>query len=159
MPSSTDPLFARLAMELKCLAAEARESAVARWRLARLESGAAAREVKRLAVALTLAAVLLLTALPILVSLVAEQLDGRWGLSRTTWLVSFGATLAAAGVAVGGLAWRRFRRDFVGLAETREELQEDALWLGEWLGHAHKAGESPAGDSWTGPYDQDSRNE
>jgi hypothetical protein len=34
----------------------------------------------------------------------------------------------------GSLAWRRFRRNFIGLRETLEELREDVLWLKEKSG-------------------------
>jgi hypothetical protein len=34
----------------------------------------------------------------------------------------------------------RFRREFVGIEETLEELREDARWLGEILGAKDPAG-------------------
>ena len=42
--------------------------------------------------------------------------------------------LLVAAALVAWLAWRRFRRRFVGLEETLEELREDLVWLQEWGG-------------------------
>ena len=40
--------------------------------------------------------------------------------------------VAAAGV--GWLAWRRFRRHFVGLEESLEVLREDRAWIDALMG-------------------------
>ena len=48
-------------------------------------------------------------------------------------LLVAGAMLLLLAPLVGWLAWRRFRRRFLGLEQTIEELREDAAWLREWL--------------------------
>ena len=62
-------------------------------------------------------------------SVVAELLDGRLGIAGAGWLAIFGFGLLATGSATGWFAWRRFRRRFIGLQQTREELREDLAWL------------------------------
>ena len=80
------------------------------------------------------AIVLAIAALPVLVVCLADVLDGRAGIHRGGWLLIFGGGLLLLAVAGGYLAWRRFRRKFVGLRETLEELREDMLWLQEKSG-------------------------
>jgi MFS family permease len=98
-----------------------------------LEFRIAARCVRRLAVALAVAGVMALTALPLLAAWLAEALDGRLGICRGGWLGIFGLALAAGGLAVALLAWWSFRRHFGAMAETLEECREDLVWLREWL--------------------------
>ena len=64
----------------------------------------------------------------------AEALDGRCGIPRGGWLLIFGAGLLLLSGLGSYLAWRRFRRKFIGLRETLEELREDTTWLHEWSG-------------------------
>jgi len=72
-----------------------------------------------------------LTALPLLAVSLAETLDGCGHIARRDWLWIFGAGLLILALGSGYLAWRRFRRRFVGLEETLEELREDIVWLRE----------------------------
>jgi hypothetical protein len=125
------PLLADVCTELGALGAELRETASARWELARLEIESDVRATKRLAVAWLVALVMLLTALPLAVAALAEALDGWQGISRIGWLLIFAAALLLVAALGSYLAWRRFRRNFIGLRETLEELHEDALWLKE----------------------------
>jgi hypothetical protein len=125
------PLFAEMREELGSLGAELREMAAARWELARLELAADLKSFKRLAIAWFLAAVLLMTSLPLLATCLAEVLDNYAGISRIGWLLIFGGGLLILAILGGYLAWRRFRRQFIGLRETLEELREDAAWLRE----------------------------
>jgi hypothetical protein len=46
----------------------------------------------------------------------------------------FAGILLSIGAIVAYFAWRRFRRRFIGLQETLEELREDRVWIDEWLG-------------------------
>jgi hypothetical protein len=132
MSDTTDrPLLADVRKELGSLGAELREMASARWELARLEVAADLRSARRLAVAWLVAVVMLLTALPLAVAGLAEALGGCLGVSRVGWLLIFAAALLLLATLGGYLAWRRFRRNFIGLRETLEELQEDAVWLKE----------------------------
>jgi hypothetical protein len=125
------PLLADVRRELGSLGTELREMAAARWQLARLEIEADVRSAKRLVVAWLLAAVMLLTALPVAAVGLAEALDGCQGVSRIGWLSIFAAALFVFAIAGVYFAWRRFRRNFLGLRETLEELREDAVWFGE----------------------------
>ena len=139
------------------LAVDLREMADLRWQLARLELAAAASSVKRLIVVLVVAAVMALSVLPILAVCAAELLDGWMGISKAGWLLTLGLGLLGTATLLGGLARLRFRRRFVGLEQTVEELREDLVWMAEWTGRAtaesdgsDAAAEAPDGDA-TGP--------
>lgn len=125
------PLLSDIRAELGAMAGEFREMAAARWELARLELEADLLSAKRLAITWLAAAVLALTALPLLAVSLAEKLDGCCDISRRDWLWIFAAGLLILALGSGYLAWRRFRRRFVGLEETLEELREDIVWLRE----------------------------
>jgi len=114
---------------------ELREAVAARRELARLELQADLRAVRRLVVACSIAAVFGLTALPLAAVGAAEALGGYGTISRIGWLFVFAGGFLILAVGVGGLAWRRFRRKFLGLRETFEELQEDLTWLREKTDH------------------------
>jgi len=138
MTTEKDSLFGPTTAELAQLQVELRTALDARWQLARLELGAAALDVRRLAAALAAAGLLGMISLPVLVVALADLLDGLAGLSRTAWLfVEFGAlVLAAAGIA--WFAYRRFQRQFTGLEETLEVLREDQAWLESLLAERKK---------------------
>jgi protein-S-isoprenylcysteine O-methyltransferase Ste14 len=126
------PLLADLKARIAAVTAELREMAVLRWQLAQLEWQTAAGQLKRLAVAGAVVAVMALTSLPILAVAATDLLDGSLGISRTGWLAVFGLLLLAGSAAGGWLAWRRFRRRWSGMEQTLEELREDLVWLEEW---------------------------
>ena len=75
---------------------------------------------KQLALAWTVSAVLVLTALPLLAVCAAEALDGFAGIQRAGWLLIFGCGFLIPAVVSGYLAWHRFWRKFLGLRETLE---------------------------------------
>ncbi len=131
MNSPHGPLLADLQAELRGLAADIGEILQLHGQLAWLEIQADLGRLKRLALIWGVAAVMALTALPLMATYLAETLDGRLGIVRETWLLIFGLTLliTAAISAYGGRLW--FRRRFVGLEETLEELREDLEWLKE----------------------------
>ena len=132
MTDSPDrPLLADVRDELGALTAELREMAAARWELARLEIEADVRSTKRLAVAWLVAVVMALTSLPLVAVWLAEVLDEQTNIPRGGWLLIFAAALLLLAGLGGYLAWRRFRRNFLGLRETLEELREDMLWMKE----------------------------
>jgi hypothetical protein len=130
------PLLADLRQEIAAAVADLGELLALRWELARREFHAALACLRRLALALAAAAVMTLTALPLLLGAGAEALTGRLGIGRAGWLAIFGLVLAGGGLALGGLAWRRFRRHFAVMTETREECREDLVWLREWFGRS-----------------------
>ncbi len=127
------PLLERLGTELGALGTELRQSAALRWQLAVLEIKTDLCSARRLLIVVAVAVVMGLTAVPLLLAALAHGLDGCWGLSSGGWLAVFGSMLAIAVPIAGLLAWRRFRRRFVGLRQTLDELHEDALWMQEWL--------------------------
>jgi hypothetical protein len=131
MKPTEKPLFADIRKELVALGRELRAMATARWELARLEVTADLRSAKRLAIVWFVVAVMLLTAIPVLVVGLADALGGYGNLSRGGWLLLFAGGLLTLGGGGGYLAWRGFRRRFVGLQETLEELREDLVWLRE----------------------------
>ena len=97
----------------------------------RLELQADLRSAIRLTVAWLASGIMALTALPLLVTCLAEVLDGCGGIDDDAWLLIFGVVLLIASLLGGWFAWRRFRRRFVGLQETLEELSEDWVWMKE----------------------------
>lgn len=125
------PLLADIRQELDALVVELREMAAARWELARLELEADVRSVKRLAVVCVAATTMALSGLPLLAASLAEFLDGYGNIGRGGWLLIFGGGLPLAAAGLVLFAVGRFRRRFVGLRETLEELREDVLWLRE----------------------------
>jgi protein-S-isoprenylcysteine O-methyltransferase Ste14 len=126
--------------ELGQLGDDLKELVLLRRRLALLEFRTATRQVKRLAIVLTVAAVVALSSLPVLLVYLAEILAGVW-MSRVGWLLSLGLGLLSVALLGGWLAVRRFRREFVGMEETLEEFREDLVWLEEWAGKREQGGE------------------
>jgi putative superfamily III holin-X len=125
------PLLGDISQEIAQLRAELGEMLGLRWQLARLEFDAALGAVKRLAVLLTVAAVMLITALPLGAVVAAEILDGVWAIPKTVWLAGFCLFLAVGAGLIGWTAWRRFRVGYAGFEETLEELHEDVVWIRE----------------------------
>jgi uncharacterized membrane protein YqjE len=130
------PAFAEVGRQLGRLAADVREMLALRWKLARLELRDAAGSMRRLAVALAIAAVLTTAGLSVLAVALAQSLDRHLGMSREAWLTVFGLGLFGLGILLGGLAWWTFRRRFTAMEETLEEIREDLVWLSEWTGRA-----------------------
>jgi hypothetical protein len=131
MSSPDRPLLADLQKELRSLAADVQEMVRLRWELARLELQTDLRNIKRLAIFFCAAAAMVLTALPLLASYLAEKLDGSLAVARSTWLLIFALALLGAGALVALGAWIWFRRRFLGLQESLEELREDMEWVKE----------------------------
>lgn len=129
---SERPLLAEFEQQVRGLAGDLRELLALRWRLARLEIELDLGAARRLTVTTVAAVVTGLTGLPLLAACAAELLDGWWGVSRAGWLALMGAGLVGVAVLVGWTAWRRFRREVVGLRETLAEFREDLLWLEDW---------------------------
>lgn len=125
------PLLADIRAELGAFSGELREMAAARWELARLELAADLLSAKRLILIWGAAAVMALTALPLLAVGLAEALDGCGNVARGQWLLIIAGGLLILAFDGSHFAWRRFRRRFVGLRETLEELREDMIWLKE----------------------------
>lgn len=134
MTTPERPLLAEVKDEIGSLAADLAEMAVLRWKLAKTEFGTDLRAISRLAVALLLVAVMVFSAVPILLVAASGLLSGWLGIPQIAWLLIFGLGLFAGGAATGWLAWCRFRRRFAGMEETLEELREDVVWLREWVG-------------------------
>lgn len=135
MAGTERPLVAELKAQIGSLGADLWEMVALRWELAGLELRAAAKQLKRLSITLLLLAVMVVSALPILAVAAAWALGKRelQGIAFVGWLLIFGLGLLIGGAAGGLLAWRRFRRRFVGMEQTLEELHEDAVWLRQWV--------------------------
>ena len=134
MSDSKRPLLSGLRDELGSLAGDVAESLKLRLELAQLELADDYRSGKRLAIVLLIALVVVLTSLPLLLVSLADALHGVAQISRAGWLLVFAIGLLLAAFSSAALAWRRFRRNLVGLQESIEELREDLLWLREWTG-------------------------
>lgn len=129
------PLLADLREEIGSLGVDLTQMVTLRWELARLEMEAAVGQIKRISVALMIFGVMVLSSLPILAVAAAHRLGASetWGISVVGWLLIFGLGLLVGGAAGGYLFWWRFRRRFVGIEQTLEELREDGEWLRQWV--------------------------
>jgi uncharacterized membrane protein YqjE len=127
------PLLADLRGELQALSGELREMLRLRWELFRLEATADLKNARRLLIGWAVAGVLILTSLPLFAVALADVLADVWQIARWGWLLIFAGLLLTLAVSAAYLAWRQFRRRFSGLQETLEELQEDRVWLEEWI--------------------------
>ncbi|MCE5268645.1 MAG: phage holin family protein [Planctomycetaceae bacterium] len=125
------PLLEDLRAEMAALAGEFGEMASARWELARLEIAADLRSVRRLAIRWLVAAAAAVAVLPLLAVALAGALAGCGGIGMAGWLLLVAAGMSLLAIVIAWFAWRRFRRNFVGLRETFEELGEDLVWLNE----------------------------
>ena len=134
------PLFVEVKQQIGRLAAELRQMVDLRWQLARLELAAAGRSAKRLAIVWAVAAVSALISLPLIVVGTLLSLPESMQASVSLIALIAGLVLLAAAIVVGWWAWWRFRRQFVGLEETLEEIREDLVWLQEWTGGGDEEG-------------------
>jgi hypothetical protein len=134
MNSPKQPLLSNAKEAIGSLAADLQEMARLRWQLAQLELAASARQIRWLVIGLLIAGVVVLSSLPLLIVAAADALAGTAGISFAGWLLILALGLLVGGIAGGWLVWRCFRRRFVGLEQTLEELREDAVWLQEWVG-------------------------
>ena len=145
MPESlfSSPISA-LGSDARRLASDAAEMLDARRKLAELEIRSDIASSKRLAIAGGAGLVLALTGLPVLAVLLAGGLGARFPLSGdgpppsavNWWLLVLGVLFVVAGTLTVVWAWRRFRRDLLGLQESLGELKEDMAWLKEWAAGA-----------------------
>jgi NADH:ubiquinone oxidoreductase subunit K len=124
-----DRLLAGLQRELTRLGTDLRLMAEARWELARVELRASIYQGRRLAILLVIGGILVLASLPVAAVAASQFLAQTVGMSFLFWLIIWAVGLATGGIAIAWSAWRRFRRDFVGIEETLEELREDLQWL------------------------------
>ncbi len=127
MTDADRPLLGELRQELAGMADEVTHLAALRWRLAELELRQSAQTAKRFSIWAIVAAALLITSLPVFVVALSA-----WLLPNLAWCWIPALLLAIAGVAIGWLAWRRFRREFRGMEQSIEELREDLVWAKEW---------------------------
>lgn len=153
MSEQTTSTWRRLVRRWADLGLEVRSAVRLRWRLAAAELRADAAVLRRAVVLAALALTIAAASLPLLPVAAAELLDGRLGWNRTVWLlVLAGAGLVAAVLLALG-TWMRTRRALVALKQTREELAEDLIWLGEWLGRGDDDGNEPSDPTAEPPAD------
>jgi len=139
------PLFDDVKHEVARLAAGFEAMVALRFKLARLEFDAAVGSIKRLGLVWAVAATMGLTALPVLVVGIALLLPLSDAM-RAGFLLLVGLVLIVGAILAGWSAWRRFRREFVGLEESLEELREDLVWVREWAGRSDEEEGTPASD-------------
>jgi hypothetical protein len=127
------PLLDQLRQEVIGLGGELRQMAALRWQLARLEVEADLRHVQRLALGLAVSGTMGVAAVALACVALADVMETSLGGSFAGWLAVFATALLVGAALVAWLAWRAFRRRFIGLQESLEELREDAVWIGEWM--------------------------
>jgi uncharacterized membrane protein YqjE len=133
MNSPPEPATSLWSSEARQLAANAVEMLELRRELAELEVRHDAQAGKRLGLVGGVAAVLIVTALPLLLTALAHGLAGWTRINDpSVWMLILGGFSLFLGAGLGWAAYRRFRSDFSGLRGTLAELQEDVVWLREW---------------------------
>lgn len=128
------PLLADVKEEVASLKADVAEMLALRLELARRELVSDVLTLRRLTICAAVALTMALTSLPLLAVAGAWLLRDRLHIPFAGWLAIFAAVLFLAAALLGWCAYRRFRRDFTGLAQTLEECREDFVWLREWSG-------------------------
>jgi len=136
MADADRPLLGELQEELSGMADEVAQLATLRLRLAEIELRELVQTTRRFAISAGVAAILLLTSMPVFVVALSGWLGEVTFLSSTAWNGILGLLLAIAGLTVFWLSWRRFRRDFHGMEQSIEELREDLAWVREWTGRS-----------------------
>lgn len=134
MSESTTDLWRLLTRRWSNLGREVREALVLRWQLMLAELRADAGRCCRIAAVMLVATIVGMVSLPLLLVAAAEVLDGTWGASRSAWLAILGTMGLATAATLTLASWRAARCRLIALHRTREELHEDLLLLGEWLG-------------------------
>lgn len=139
MSEQNSSTWRRLVKHWADLGLEVRQAARLRWRLAAAELRADAALLRRAALLAAVALIVAAASLPLLPVAAAELLDGQFGWNRVVWLLVLSGTGAVAAIVLAVWTWIRTRRALVALRQTREELAEDLVWLGEWLGRGDTA--------------------
>lgn len=134
MANATLPEHEAAADEFGRTWADLAETLELRRRLAESEIRSDLATGKRLGIVAGVGLVLALTALPLLVAAVAWIVATITNVSFAVWLLVFGGPLLTLGLTTIYSAWRKFRREFLALSATRQELHEDLIWLRELLG-------------------------
>mgnify|MGYP002624021517 CR=1 FL=1 len=134
MTPAGDTLFDRAQGALRSVATEAREFLALRAELLSLEFRLARHSLAKLAGATAFAVVAILVSLPVMLVAAADMIETRFAVPSEWTLGACGSLLLVAAGLVGWRGWRKFRRDFAGLEDSIAELQEDLVWLSEWLG-------------------------
>jgi uncharacterized membrane protein YqjE len=79
-----------------------------------------------------IAAAMVLSGVPLLLTAAARGLSQVTDLGFSGWLVCFGVVLVVPGTVALLLGIRKLRCEFCGLRSTWAELREDAAWVREW---------------------------
>jgi uncharacterized membrane protein YqjE len=125
------PILSQLRSEAAGLRGELAAMLAARWELARLELEATAAQTRRLAIVLACCGTVGAVGVMVLVALTVEVLHRHY---TGRFLATAAGLAIAASLVAAYAAYRRFRREVVGLNESLAELREDARWLDEWFG-------------------------
>jgi uncharacterized membrane protein YqjE len=142
MTDSGDNLFSGIAAAGSRLRYDVGEMLTARAALAKTELTESARQTARCGITLTVALVLLLSAVPVAVTTLALAGATYFEQSPLVWLAASAVLLAVVSALIAWWTIRSFRRDFTGLRDTLAELREDLVWLQEWSGQADPAAAS-----------------
>ncbi len=133
MPETATSGFSVLGDDARHALSDLSEMLTLRRQLAEAEIRHDLAVTKRLAIVGGMGAMTAIIGLPILLVALSLQLEAHFQLEHHWWTVGLGALLLIAGLLTLLAAYRRFRRDFVGLEESITELKEDLVWLREWV--------------------------
>jgi uncharacterized membrane protein YqjE len=119
--------------ETRQLRAELGRMLQLRRELATLEVHHDRRLIRRCLIVGSLGAAMTLVGLPLLLQIATQQLADLTTLSAAAWTLIMGAVLLVPGLLLVARAIGKFRSDFRGLRDTLAELNEDLIWLREWM--------------------------
>jgi sirohydrochlorin ferrochelatase len=133
MPETATSGFSALGNDARIALSDLSEMLDLRRQLAEAEIRHDLTVTKRLAIVGGMGAMAAFIGLPILLVALSLQLEAHFQLDHHGWTVGLGSLLLFAGLITLLTAYRRFRRDFVGLEESIAEFKEDLVWLREWV--------------------------
>lgn len=119
--------------QAKALVGDVVRAVQLRRELAELEVWHDVRAARRLAFVGGVGALLVVTGLPVYVICAVHSLAAHTSLGFIGWALILASLLVVPGMITLAVAVARFRSDFSGLRRTLTELNEDMVWLREWV--------------------------
>lgn len=126
---------ARLAHDVRGTWSELSEMLSLRRRLAESELRSDMAAARRFGIVTAAALALAVAGLGAIASALGAYADQRLAHEFPWITIGVGAALTVGGLLVSLLAWWRLRRNLLLFESSRAELQEDLVWLEEWIGH------------------------
>jgi hypothetical protein len=123
----------QIARDGRATISDVTESLALRKKLAEAELRYDLALTKRFGIFGGIGLVMLLTALPVLLTAAAFALDKTWPLGIPNWLLILGAPLAVLGATVGYVSWLNFQNRLLLFQETLAQFHEDLEAVQELL--------------------------